>query len=181
MHIENVHYLPFHYPSFHPGKSARVVITRETSAQTEAGDSQSLGVIGELHPLLRENYDLPETPVLVAELDLQAILQAMPEDYAVEVVSTYPPVLEDLAIIVDEEVPAEQVAQVIRQAGGKTLARLTLFDVYRGGQIGAGKKSLAYSLTYQAADRTLTDPDVQQLRQKIIRRLEQELGAKLRS
>jgi phenylalanyl-tRNA synthetase beta chain len=70
---------------------------------------------------------------------------------------------------------------VIGQAGGKTLSALTLFDVYRGGQIGAGKKSLAYSLTYQAVDRTLTDQEVLHIRQKIIRRLEQDLGAKLRS
>ncbi len=61
------------------------------------------------------------------------------------------------------------------------LSALTLFDVYRGGQTGVGKKSLAYSLTYQAVDRTLTEQEILQIRQKIIRRLEQELGAKLRS
>jgi phenylalanyl-tRNA synthetase beta chain len=69
---------------------------------------------------------------------------------------------------------------VIQQGGGRIVTNITLFDVYRGEQIGKGKKSLAYSLTYQSADKTLTDNDVSQVRQRIIRRLDQELGAKLR-
>jgi phenylalanyl-tRNA synthetase beta chain len=69
----------------------------------------------------------------------------------------------------------------MKQAAGKLLADITLFDVYRSDQIGKDKKSLAYSLTYQSAEKTLTDNDVAQVRQRIIRRLEQELGAKLRA
>ena len=94
---------------------------------------------------------------------------------------TFPPVLEDLALVVDEAVPAEKVEALIRQTGGKLLTDVQLFDVFRSEQIGAGKKSLAYQLTYQAPDRTLTDDEVTQLRNKIIKRLEHELGAKLRS
>jgi phenylalanyl-tRNA synthetase beta chain len=86
-----------------------------------------------------------------------------------------------LAVIVEETVVAEKVAAVIRQAGGKTLTNLRLFDLFRGEQIGAGKKSLAYSLTYQSDERTLTDDEVLKIRQRIIRQLEKELGAKLRS
>ena len=74
-----------------------------------------------------------------------------------DTVSAYPPVLEDIALIVDEDVPAGQVTFLIDQTGGKQVTDVRLFDVYRGEQIGAGKKSLAYSLTYQAEDRTLTD------------------------
>ncbi len=96
-------------------------------------------------------------------------------------VPALPPVLEDIAVVVDEAVPAEKVVQAIREAGGKMLTGVTLFDIYRGEQIGAGKKSLAYSLTYQASDRTLTDQEAAQIRQRIIRRLEQELAARLRS
>jgi phenylalanyl-tRNA synthetase beta chain len=96
-------------------------------------------------------------------------------------VSVYPPVLEDIAVIVDETVTGAQIEAVIRQAGGKLLVGVRLFDIFRGEQIGSGKKSMAYSLTYQAPDRTLTDTDATQLRQRIIRRMEQELGAKLRS
>ena len=77
--------------------------------------------------------------------------------------------------------PAGKVAEVIKLAAGKIVTDITLFDVYRSDQIGTGKKSLAYSLTYQASDKTLTDKDVAQIRQRIIRRLDLELGAKLRA
>jgi phenylalanyl-tRNA synthetase beta chain len=96
-------------------------------------------------------------------------------------ISTQPAIYEDLAIILDEAVPAAQVAGLIHQAGGKLLIDLRLFDVYRGGQIPTGKKSLAYSLTFQAPDRTLTDEDTRKLRAKIVGRLERELGATLRA
>jgi phenylalanyl-tRNA synthetase beta chain len=170
LHVTAVDYTPGEHPSCHPGKCAYVMI----------GERRA-GVIGELHPLVRANYELPEAPVLAADLDLQAILENIPALYDVRPVSPYPPVLEDLAVIVDEDLAAEQVASVIRQAGGRTLVDLRLFDVYRGGQIGPGKKSLAYSLAYQAPDRTLTDDDVLKVRQRIVRQLEKESGAKLRS
>ena len=157
-------------PTYHPGKCARVLI----------GERQ-VGVLGELHPLVRERYDLPETPLLAADLDLAVLIEAAPTRYEVQPVPAYPPVLEDLAVIVDEDIPAERVAEVIEQAGGSTLQGLKLFDVYRGEQIGAGKKSLAYSLTYQSPERTLTDSQVGKIRRRIVRRLEQEMGARLRS
>jgi len=90
-------------------------------------------------------------------------------------------VLEDLAIVVEEGVPAASVEEVLRQAGGALLAEVRLFDLYRGEAIGAGKKSLAYGLTYQAADRTLTDTEVAALRKTIVRALAEKLGAVLRT
>jgi phenylalanyl-tRNA synthetase beta chain len=96
-------------------------------------------------------------------------------------VSEFPPILEDIAVIVDEALPADKVEALIRQTGGKMLASVRLFDVFRSEQIGAGKKSLAYALTYQSPDSTLTDKDAAQIRTRIIKRLDQELGAKLRS
>ena len=178
LHLGALRYEPARHPSFHPGKSARVIL--------ESGPiERQLGVLGELHPLVREQYDLPASaaafPLLVADLDLNAILEAIPENYPVQPVPAFPPILEDLAVIVDEAVPAERVLQVIRQAGGKIVTEARLFDVYRGDQIGAGKKSLAYNLVYQAPDHTLTDQEALQIRQRIVRRLEQELGARLRS
>lgn len=172
LHLSQVRYQPVNHPSFHPGKAARVLI----------GETQ-LGVFGELHPLVQEHYDLPAGygHLLAAEFDLHSLIAQVPTQYTVSAVPTFPPVLEDLAIIVDEPIPAERVAEVIWQAGGKLLYSLRLFDIYRSEQIGAGKKSLAYNLIYQAADRTLTDSEVQQVRQRIIRRLEQDLGARLRT
>jgi phenylalanyl-tRNA synthetase beta chain len=83
--------------------------------------------------------------------------------------------------VVEESVPSSTVADLIGKTGGSLVSSVRLFDVFRGGQVGAGKKSLAYSITYQAPDRTLTDAEVAAVRQKIIKRLERELGATLRS
>ncbi|MEJ5223174.1 MAG: hypothetical protein WHV44_01875, partial [Anaerolineales bacterium] len=169
LHI-SVTYTPAEHPSFHPGKCAAVL-----------GGNQPLGVFGELHPLVQENYDFT-APVLAADLDLEAILPLLPDvGHPVRPISEFPPVLEDIAVIVDEALPADRVEALIRQTGGKMLANVKLFDVFRSEQIGAGKKSLAYALTYQSFEGTLTDKDAAQLRNKIIRRLEQELGAKLRA
>jgi phenylalanyl-tRNA synthetase beta chain len=170
LHIEGVRYEPVEYPSFHTGKSARILM----------GERQ-VGVIGELHPLVRERYELPDTPLLAGDLDLKILQEAIPEVYEVQPVPAFPPVLEDLAIIVDDGVPSERVDIVIWQAGGKILREVRLFDMYHGEQIGSGKKSLAYNLTYQAPDRTLTDEEVLKTRQRIVRQLEKELNAKLRS
>ena len=118
---------------------------------------------------------------LAAALDMQALLAATPPVHTSWALPTHPPVLEDIAIIVDDNVTGEQIESVIRQGGGKLLAGVRLFDIYYGEQIGAGKKSLAYSLTYQAEDRTLTDKDAAKIRNKIVKNLERVLNAQLRS
>jgi phenylalanyl-tRNA synthetase beta chain len=83
--------------------------------------------------------------------------------------------------VVDESTTADQVEAVIRSAGGSMVSELRLFDLYRGDQVGPGRKSLAYSITYQALDRTLTDEEVSQVRGRIMRRLEADLGARIRA
>ncbi|HEX9012076.1 MAG TPA: phenylalanine--tRNA ligase subunit beta, partial [Anaerolineaceae bacterium] len=170
LHIPEIAFQPAEEPPYHPGKCARILV----------GD-QTLGVMGELHPLVSANYEFGASPVLAAELDLEIMLSSASDRYPIKPVPEFPPVLEDLALVVDEGLPAERVADLISQTGGKTVTGVRLFDVYRGEQIGAGKKSLAYSLTYQVEDRTLTDEEVARIRQRIIRRLEQELGASLRA
>jgi len=144
-------------------------------------DEKQVGVFGQVHPQVHEQYDWPKTPVLAGWFDLASLLAAVPDLYPTQGVPEFPPVLEDLALVVDEDLPAQKVVDLIRQTGGKVISDVRLFDVFRSEQIGQGKKSLAYSLTYQATDRTMTDKDVAAIRQKILRRLEQELGAKLRS
>jgi phenylalanyl-tRNA synthetase beta chain len=174
LRLPAVRYEPWENPSFHPGKCARIL----------SGEKQ-VGVFGELHPQVRERYDWPVTykaiQILAADLDMDALLSLMPTLYETASVPEYPPVLEDLALVVDESVPAERVAELIRRTGGKVVRDVLLFDVYRGEKIGAGRKSLAYSLTYQATDKTLSDKDVAGIRTHILHRLEQELGAVLRS
>jgi len=169
MHITGATYQPTTHPSFHPGKCARVMV----------GETQ-LGVMGELHPQVVENYDLPKSTLLAADFDLDAIIAKVPPLFDVQPIPNQPPILEDIAIIVDENIPADQIEALIRQTGGGTVTDVRLFDVYRGAQIGTGKKSLAYSLTYQDPERTLTDNDAARLRNKIVQRLESELGARLR-
>jgi phenylalanyl-tRNA synthetase beta chain len=170
LHLKAVSYTPDSHPSFHPGKCAGVQI-----------NGIAAGIMGELHPLVHKNFDFNETPVLACDLSLAVLLEAVPTVYPVSAVPAFPPMLEDLALVVDETVPAAEVAAAIWAAGGSTVVDVRLFDLYRGAQIGEGKKSLAYSLTYQAPNRTLTDDEVSKLRNKIIRRLEETLGAKLRS
>lgn len=157
------------HPSFHPGRTAVLKL-----------DSQEIGVFGELHPLLRENFDLPAQPVLIGEFDLDALLARATPAHPVRALSRYPAVVQDLALVVDESIPAARVHALIQQTGGDLLKRAVLFDVYRGDQIPPGKKSLAYSLTFQAADRTLSDADATKVREKIVARLRHALGAELR-
>jgi phenylalanyl-tRNA synthetase beta chain len=174
LHIPELHYEPAENPTFHPGKCAQML-----------SGEKWLGVFGELHPQVWQHYDWPAafagTPVLLADMDLDTLLALVPPLYEVEPVPEFPPVLEDLALVVDESLPAERVAELIRQTAGKVVAEVRLFDVYRGEKVGAGKKSLAYNITYQAPDKTLSDKAVAGIRTHILRRLEQELGAKLRA
>jgi phenylalanyl-tRNA synthetase beta chain len=173
LHLAGVSYAPpepeARHPSFMPGRTARLLL-----------DGQHAGWLGEMHPLVREQFDLPAQPVLAADLDLELLLARVDERYNVAPVPAFPPVKEDLAVIVEEAVPAARVQGLIESAGGELLGEVTLFDLYRGAQLGAGKKSLAYRLTYQARDRTLTDAEVAKLRGRIVKRLQDEVGATLR-
>jgi phenylalanyl-tRNA synthetase beta chain len=132
-----------------------------------------------LHPLTKEKYEFGNAPVAIAEFDLEALRNSAPS-YGITPVADVPPVLEDIAVIVDESVPAARIESLIRQTGGKTVTDVRLFDVYRDEKIGTGKKSLAYSLTYQS-DKTMTDVEAAAIRNKIVKRLEYEVKAKLRS
>lgn len=169
LHLAGTRYTPAQHPTFLPGRTAQLWV----------GDAPA-GWLGELHPRVREQYDFPDQPVLAAELDLELLLGQVDERHAVAAVPEFPPVKEDLALIVPDETPADQVQAAIAQVGGALVSVITLFDVYRGEQVGAGKKSLAFRLTYQAPDRTLTDAEVAKLRGRIVKRLQDTLGAVLR-
>jgi len=159
--------------SFHPGRCARVSV----------GDRE-LGVLGELHPLVRAAFSLPEQPVMLLEWDLDALLDAAGEAEAkkrIGFISTYAPVYQDLALVVAESVPALDVQRAIIKAGYPLVTRALLFDVYRGPQVGAGKKSLAFALTYQAPDKSLNERQTAGLRKRILKQLQRQLGAELRA
>ncbi len=170
LHLEAIRFENISHPSYHPGKCARILLEEE-----------QLGVMGELHPLVKNQYDLNPHPVVAAELNVEPLIRSATGVVTVNPVKSYPPVLEDLAIVVGEVVAAEQVEAVIREAAGDLLEDLSLFDVYRGEQIGESEKSLAFALTYQAGDRTLTDEEVGMIRKRIVDALAKELGARLRA
>ncbi len=175
LHINGARFEQVEQPIFYPGRVAGITV------EVRGKEPRQLGVFGELHPHVRESWGLPvNTPVLFAEFDVESLRLACAERAVVGEVPRFPAVTEDLAVIVNEDVTAEQVIQVIRRSGGSLLRRVHLFDIYRGDQVGAGKKSLAHSLTYQAVDRTLTDGDVEKQRAKIIRALETQLGGVIR-
>ena len=170
LHISDVAYEPAEAPSLQPGRTARLRL-----------GEVDIGLLGEVHPLVRDAFELPSQRVAAAELDLEALLAQVPAAWYVEPVSAYPAVLQDLAIIVDEEVPAAVVQDFIAKTGGFLLKEVKLFDVYRGEPVPEGKKSLAFALAFQAPDKTLRDAIVAKQVARIVKRLEKELGAEQRS
>jgi phenylalanyl-tRNA synthetase beta chain len=171
LRVSEIAFEPAEHPTYYPGRAARLRVNGE-----------EIGVLSQLHPLVQEAFDLPEDrPVLVAELDFEALSRHIPDSHRVRPVPRFPAVRQDIALVVDDSTPAQQVQATILAAGGRLLAGVQLFDVYRGEQIGAGKKSLAYALTFQAEDRTLTDQEVAKVQSRIVKKLEQELDAILRA
>jgi phenylalanyl-tRNA synthetase beta chain len=153
----------------HPGQAAALSV-----------NGKPVGVFGELHPKTATNFALGERAVQVAELDLEAIISAIPDRYAYRPFSTFPPAKRDVAVIVSADTPAERVLAEIRTAGGDLLTEASLFDLYTGEGIPAGTKSLAFALTYQAPDRTLSDKEIGKAHEKIEGRLRHVLKAQIR-
>jgi phenylalanyl-tRNA synthetase beta chain len=178
--IAGVTYQPAAYPVFHPGRCAVVAVREMVSKGKRESPALPVGIMGEVHPTVRQRFELGERVWLLA-LDLERLLPLASDERQHVPLSKFPPVVQDIAVVVDAGVPAARVAETVRQAAGGILADLQLFDVYQGEPIPAGKKSLAYSLTYLAPDRTLTDEEVARTRERIVQRLAKELGATLRA
>ena len=146
-------------------------------AHLEAG-GERVGVLGEVHPETLARFDI-EQPVVLFELDLPALLPHLPPRRSIEAVSRFPAVEQDLAVVVDESVAAGDLVRLIESSG--LVAEARVFDVYRGEQLGASKKSVAVAIRYQASDRTLTTEDANREQARILKRLERELGAEARA
>jgi phenylalanyl-tRNA synthetase beta chain len=156
------------FPWLQPGRSAEVLI---------GGDV--VGWLGEVHPGVLEAYECTG-PVTVFELQMKPLLKAAREVCEFVDIPRFPAVKIDLAIVVPEDVTVERVEQSIRSAGGKLLEEVRLFDVYRGKGVPAGKKSLAFSLTYRDPERTLTDDEVAAAHEKVVRKVTGAVGGELR-
>ena len=177
--VEGVVYRPVESPTFQPGRTAQIVVP--SAVNSSAGGDEVLGVFGELAAAVREAFDLPAQRVALGVLSLRPLIARAGRIRKLAPISPYPAVKEDLAFIVDRSVAADRVERLIREAGGRLLQNVLLFDVYQGPPVPSGKRSLAYALTYQALDRTLTDEDVTIVRERIVRRLNQAIGAELRA
>jgi len=151
-----------------PGRAARLV---------QGG--QELGWFGEISLAAREVLDLP-APVFVAELSVTALAARPPASVKYDPLPRFPAVQRDLAIVVGGEVSAGEVEAAIRAMNLPLLTRVSLFDVYTGGQVGAGRRSLAWSLTFQAPDRTLTDVEVNRLHERIVAEIAKRFRAEVR-
>ena len=177
LHVTGVVYEKAQHPTLQQGRTARILVQGPSGAE----DGVEVGYVGEINPVVREAFGLPAQRVAAAELDLDVLLSQVPASWFVDPISPYPAVLQDLAVVVDQEVPAAAVQDLIAKAGGFLLKDVSLFDVYEGDPVPEGKKSLAYALTFQAPDKTLRDAIVAKQVRRIVQRLKKELGAELRS
>ena len=135
--------------------------------------------MGQGHPLVAKNYGI-DVDVYCAEINFTAIMGLLLPDATYTPLPKYPSVSRDLALICDEAVTVAQAEDVITAAAGKLLRGVRLFDIYRGTGVPEGKKSMAFSLTLRADDRTLTDTDSEGVMTKVLAALQEKLGAALR-
>jgi phenylalanyl-tRNA synthetase beta chain len=153
------------WPFLHPGRSAEVLL-----------DGARIGFVGEVHPLVTQSWDLEARAVGVFAVDLGKLIAGAPELVAYRDVTSFPAVLQDLAIVVPDTVPAADVVALVAQAAED----VRVFDVYTGAQVGEGRKSIALRCAFRAKDRTLNEEDVTRMRAKLVKRIAQELGGELR-
>ena len=155
-------------PSYHPGKTAALM-----------RGNKKVGVLGEVHPDVSENYGVDENCYL-AELNLDLLFEYAKTDKKYKALPKFPAVTRDIALLVDDEILVQEIEDTIRRAGGNLVEKVELFDIYKGAQIPEGKKSIAYAIAYRDEKKTLTDNDVNKVHDKILRSLEHKLGATLR-
>lgn len=156
-----------HY-AMHPGKTALFKKGRDVIA-----------TVGEVHPAVLSAYGITK-PVYIFELDATIVMKYMAKDLKYKALPKYPATSRDLAMLVDVDVNAADIEKAMTKAAGQNLTQITLFDVYTGKQVEEGKKSLAFSLTFQSNDKTLTDAEIDPAIEKIVAKLQKDFNANLR-
>lgn len=156
-----------HY-AMHPGKTALFKKGRDVIA-----------TVGEVHPAVLSSYGITK-PVYIFELDATTVMKYMAKDLKYKALPKYPATSRDLAMLVDVDVNAADIEKAMTKAAGQNLTQITLFDVYTGKQVEEGKKSLAFSLTFQSNDKTLTDAEIDPAIEKIVAKLQKDFNANLR-
>ena len=166
--VKNWGVVPGNHPTFHPLRNGKIIIGGE-----------EVGIFGEIHPEVIDNYRIPGK-VNLFEIDFENLLPNIPSDVKYRVLPRYPSVQRDLALVVREEILSEDIIKTIKSIDEKLIKKVTLFDIFKGKQIGDGYKSLAYSVIFQAEDRTLTDQEVENTYKKIREQLITKFSAKIR-
>lgn len=156
-----------HY-AMHPGKTALFKKGRDVIA-----------TVGEVHPAVLSAYGITK-PIYIFELDATIVMKYMAKDLKYKALPKYPATSRDLAMLVDVDVNAADIEKAMTKAAGQNLTQITLFDVYTGKQVEEGKKSLAFSLTFQSNDKTLTDAEIDPAIEKIVAKLQKDFNANLR-
>ena len=156
-------------PFLHPGRGCDVLINGKT-----------VGYLGELHPVVAANYDLPQKAV-VFELDMRVLTELADKEIVYEAISKFPAVEIDLAFVADKDLEAGKIEAAIAEVGGEYLKQIELFDIYEGDRVEAGKKSLAYNLVFRAKERTLKAEEVSAVVETVKETLHQKFGIVLRS
>lgn len=154
---------------YHPGRKAEMY-----------ADGVKVAQLGEIHPDTAEKFGIESRRVYLAEIDLDVVKTAEKTIYGIKEMPKYPAVSRDIAVVVDENVGSGTMLETIRKSGGKNLEDVRLFDIYRGVKLGTDKKSVAYSITFRASDRTLTDEEINSAMKKIMKSLDNEFGAEIR-
>ena len=169
------------YGVYHPGRCARIAVP---SGRQGAEDADilydELGIMGEIHPDVAENYGMDGVRIYCCELMFDAIMRHADTDIVYTPLPKYPSTSRDIALLVDEDMAVGKIEEVIRKHGKKILENVKLFDVYRGKQVEEGKKSVAFTLTYRDKDKTLTDDEVAAVHNDVLNALKDKLNAVLR-
>ncbi|HZK12229.1 MAG TPA: phenylalanine--tRNA ligase subunit beta [Atribacterota bacterium] len=166
--VVNTEIVPGNHPAFHPLRNGKIIIR-----------GKEVGIFGEIHPEVINNYRIPGK-VNLFEIDFENLLINVPSDIKYCILPKYPSVQRDLAMIVKEEMLSADIIQTIKSIDEKLIKKVILFDIFKGKQIGDGCKSLAYSMVFQARDRTLTDQEVEDIYKKIREKLMIKFNAKIR-
>lgn len=154
--------------SYHPGKTAIIKIGNDP-----------IIIMGQIHPIVQENYDISDK-VYIAEINMKKLEKYSKKEKKYVPIPKYPAVERDIAVLVDEKVEVLKIEKIIKAKAKKIIETVDLFDIYRNEKIGENKKSVAYAIKFRAKDRTLNDEEISEVMEKIIKALEDELGAELR-
>ncbi len=155
-------------PTFHPGRTAKLIV-----------NGKECGIVGEIHPNVAQKFEAAQRNY-IGMIDMETLVAGASLKPEYQPLPRFPAVSRDIAMLVDDHVLVKQIEQLVSAKAGRIFEELKLFDVYKGKQVPEGKKSVAYSITFRASDRTLTDEEVGNAMSHIIKALSDKLGAQLR-